>query len=369
MPKVSVVIPIYNVAPYLKECLESVIHQTLKDIEIICVNDGSTDESLSIIKKFAENDKRIKIIDKINSGYGDSMNRGIDIAQGEYLGIVEPDDYIRLTMFEDLTAIADRNQADIVKADFYRFVHNGQYDVIRKYIQLTQNEKYYNTILDPTTEQEVFKFVMNTWSGIYRLSFLNQFHIRHNTTPGASFQDNGFWFKGFCLSHKVYFVDIPYYMNRRDNPNSSVKNPEKVYCANTEYAYIKNFLIQNKLFDTFKDVFLMKYFHNCMFTLNRIAQEFKLEYLSFIAKEFSGYLNEGALHEPYFTYNEIQQIRQIVTDYKVYYEQMNEEILLNKLKNENLVLKDILYHQTNSISFKIGRFITFLPRRIRNILK
>ena len=122
MPKVSVVLPIYNVEQYLRECLDTVVNQTLKDIEIICVNDGSTDNSLKIIKEFAEKDSRIKIIDKDNSGYGHSMNVGIDAATGEYLGIVEPDDFVSLNMFEELAAVADRVKADIVKADFYRFV-------------------------------------------------------------------------------------------------------------------------------------------------------------------------------------------------------------------------------------------------------
>ena len=99
MIKLSVIIPVYNVEQYLGECLESVIKQTLKDIEIICVNDGSTDNSLEIIKKFARKDERIKIIDKPNSGYGDSMNKGLETETGEYIGIVESDDFIEPDMF------------------------------------------------------------------------------------------------------------------------------------------------------------------------------------------------------------------------------------------------------------------------------
>lgn len=102
MPKVSIIIPVYNVEKYLRECLDSVIQQTLQDIEIICVNDGSTDNSLQILKEYAQNDSRIKIIDKPNSGYGQTMNVGMQNATGEYIGIVEPDDYVELDMFETL---------------------------------------------------------------------------------------------------------------------------------------------------------------------------------------------------------------------------------------------------------------------------
>ena len=108
MCKVSIVVPIYNVEKYLRQCLNSIINQTLKDIEIICVNDGSTDLSTQIINEFAEKDNRIKIINKENSGYGASMNRGFDSATGEYLGIVESDDYADPCMFEKLYGIAKK---------------------------------------------------------------------------------------------------------------------------------------------------------------------------------------------------------------------------------------------------------------------
>ena len=315
MPKVSVVLPIYNVEQYLRECLDSVVKQTLKDIEIICVNDGSTDSSLQIIKEFAEKDARIKIIDKPNSGYGHSMNVGIDAATGEYLGIVEPDDFVSLNMFEELAAVADRVKADIVKADFYRFVTINN-RVNRTYYQLSKWGDFYNRMVDPEKELQVFKLIMNTWSGIYRLDFINKYHIRHNETPGAAFQDNGFWFQGFCLTHKVYFVDKAYYVNRRDNPNSSVKDKKKVYCANIEYEFIKKFLNDNGLYDKFEMPFLMKLWHNCWFTYGRIGDEFKKEYASYIQQELKQY--DAKLYEDpaFFNNDEQKRIRDFLKNNK-----------------------------------------------------
>ena len=89
MPAVSVLIPCYNVEKYLRQCLDSVVNQTLKDMEILCINDGSTDSTPAVIKEYAAKDSRIRVIDKPNSGYGDSMNRALDAATGEYVGIVE----------------------------------------------------------------------------------------------------------------------------------------------------------------------------------------------------------------------------------------------------------------------------------------
>jgi glycosyltransferase involved in cell wall biosynthesis len=108
-PRISIIIPIYNVNKYLRECLDSIINQTLKTIEIICVNDGSTDNSLEIIKEYIY-DNRIIIINKNNSGYGDSMNQGLNIASGEYIGIVESDDYVDIYMFENLYKITKKKR-------------------------------------------------------------------------------------------------------------------------------------------------------------------------------------------------------------------------------------------------------------------
>ena len=119
--KISVVIPIFNVEDFLGPCLDSVLNQTLKDFEVICVNDGSTDGSLDILKEYLSKDDRIRIINKDNAGYGHTMNIGLDMASGKYFVIVESDDYILPTMFETLYEAAEENDLDFVKSDFYRF--------------------------------------------------------------------------------------------------------------------------------------------------------------------------------------------------------------------------------------------------------
>ena len=125
MPKVSIIVPTYNVEQYLHECMDSIINQTLKDIEIICVDDGSTDNSGKILDEYATRDNRIKVIHKQNGGYGRAMNVGFDNATGEYIGIVEPDDYVALDMYEELYKKAIENDVDFIKADFNRFVNEN----------------------------------------------------------------------------------------------------------------------------------------------------------------------------------------------------------------------------------------------------
>lgn len=116
---VSVLVPVCNVERYLRQCLESLVAQTLNDIQIICLDDGSTDSSPDILEEFRRIDPRIEVVTKPNSGYGDSMNIGLGMARGEYIGIVESDDFAEPDMFEQLYAFAKRHDADAVKSNFF----------------------------------------------------------------------------------------------------------------------------------------------------------------------------------------------------------------------------------------------------------
>ena len=121
-PKISVILPVYNVEKYLGECLDSIINQTLKDIEVICVNDGSTDNSLSILKEYASKDTRIKIIDKENEGQGYARKVGLENAIGKYILFCDSDDYYAdLTAFEELYNYIEKVNVDVVLFESIRY--------------------------------------------------------------------------------------------------------------------------------------------------------------------------------------------------------------------------------------------------------
>lgn len=120
MPKVSIIVPVYNVEKYLRKCIDSLVNQTLNDIEIICINDGSTDKSLKILKEYKNKDSRIILLNQENSGQSVARNRGIEIAKGEYLGFVDPDDWIDLDYYEKLYNAAIGTNADIATAGIIR---------------------------------------------------------------------------------------------------------------------------------------------------------------------------------------------------------------------------------------------------------
>lgn len=377
MAKVSIIIPTYNVEMYLVECMDSVVNQTLKDIEIICINDGSTDSSLEILKGYAEKDDRIIIVDKENGGYGIGMNIGLDKATGEYIGIVEPDDFVPLNMYEELYNKAVENDLDLVKADFYRFKRNDDNgNMTLVYNHLSPNAEDYNVVFNPSETPSAIRFIMNTWSGIYKRSFIEEYHIRHNETPGASFQDNGFWFQTFIYAKRAMIVNKPYYMNRRDNPNSSVHSREKVYCVNVEYDHIRDILVKDpEIWERFRGVYWLKKYHNYNETIRRIGPEFKKDYIRRYSSEFKRAMEMQEIDQTIFTKLEWANIQFIIKspdDY--YYTRIACTDRERKLEREVRRLR-CLVHQTRADldrvkktpTFRIGAVIMFIPRKIKSL--
>ena len=120
-PKVSVIIPVYNAERYLKQCLDSIINQTLKEIEIICVDDGSTDSSLEILKKYEKKDGRVQIIQQKNQFAGVARNNGLKIARGKYVFFIDSDDFCEISLLNSVFLVAEKNNVDIVAFDHYLY--------------------------------------------------------------------------------------------------------------------------------------------------------------------------------------------------------------------------------------------------------
>ncbi|MBO4608999.1 MAG: glycosyltransferase [Lachnospiraceae bacterium] len=321
--KVSVIVPVYNVQNYLRECLDSVLSQTFHDIEIICVNDGSKDSSLDILLEYAKSDTRIKVIDKENAGYGHTINLGVDYSNGDYIGIVESDDCIHPQMYEVLYNLARENNLDFIKSDFYRYTYeNGNKQYNR--IFLSKNIEYYNCVFSPNEKPECYDFPMHTWTGLYKASFLRKHMIRHNETPGASFQDTGFFFQTFAYGQRVMFVDQAFYYYRCDNPDSSVKSKDKVFCIKDEYDYVMSFL--NNHPDIYSKI--IKYVWSVrggsyLRTLGRIDRKFRKEFLSHFNSEFSNAEKKGELDYSIMPRDRANSIRTIVRLPEKYLYSMN----------------------------------------------
>jgi len=294
MTKVSVLVPIYNVEQYLPECLDSLCAQTLKNIEIICINDGSTDASGAILDEYAKNNSNIVVINKKNSGYGDSMNRGLEAATGEYIGIVESDDYIDANGFEKLYELAKKTDADIVKANYY--YHSDDKDEIH---EVVKNQKL-NKAITISDDYSILIEEPGIWSAIYRRDFLNDNKIRFRTTPGASYQDTGFFFKTACAAKKIVYTKNAYLHYRTDNANSSVKSLEKVNYVVEEYADIEKYLEKCDISDEVKYTIQAAKFGAFHWNLQRLPKDLAQEFIVTIKNDFTKADKAGLLQKKYF---------------------------------------------------------------------
>lgn len=277
MVKVSIVIPVYNVKRYLPLCIESVINQTIKEIEIICVNDGSTDGSKEILEEYAEKDDRIIIINQENGGYGKAMNAGFKVARGEYVGIVESDDWIMANMYETLYQTAIDYNLEIVKSDYCKFY---DYCIIRRH--QNELEQYYNRVLTEKEKNFFFEFDMFNWTGIYKNDFIRENNIVHYETPGASYQDTGFWLRVMSACKRAMWLSETFYMYRQDNITSSTKSKGKMLNHKLEYDWFER--------DTnYKDLIpVMNYFRLNIYRFDfyRIDVSLRAEYADIIIKDY-----------------------------------------------------------------------------------
>ena len=192
-PLLTVIIPAYNVETYLEQCLASILAQESEQIEVLAINDGSTDRTLDILRKIARCDNRIIIVDKPNGGYGSAVNQGLDRASGLYVSIIEPDDFIEGAMHEELLEAAfSYGLPDIIKTPFLRINPIDQYSTALKC-------GFWNRVkprTNPFTIAEaplLMRYHPSIWSAIYRTEFLRNEGIRFDELPG------GGWSKRFAV--------------------------------------------------------------------------------------------------------------------------------------------------------------------------
>ena len=204
-PKISVIVPVYNVEKYLSECLDSIVNQTLKDIEIICVNDGSTDNSIFILREYASKDNRIKIIDKENEGLGYTRKVGLDNAKGEYILFCDSDDkYVADDVFEKIYNEIKKNNSELM---IFRFLYGDRN----------------SDLLDNTNKSIlIFNFYFSAWSKLYKKEFLDKYNYWF-FPKYLKFEDMPFHIQ-CCLRTEAisYFDNVCYYY--RVNNVTSIMN-------------------------------------------------------------------------------------------------------------------------------------------------
>lgn len=250
MTKLSIIVPVYNVEKYLPKCLESLIKQTLKDIEIICVNDGSMDNSLAILKEFTSKDSRIKIIDNQHQGVAKTRNTGIEQSTGEYIGFVDSDDYIDIDFFEKLYNSATKSNSDIAIASILKHknffnIYNAKYTkeetaiTIQDKIKLCEDKKH---------------FFFYAWNKIYHSGFIKENNIKFS--EGQIYEDVMFAIKALYYSNKIISVyGTKYHYIEHENSLTKYKDKTgekehdliKAYSELQEFCNSKNIEIPERL--------------------------------------------------------------------------------------------------------------------------
>ncbi len=318
-PKVSILVPICNVERYLRECLDSLVNQTLREIEIICINDGSTDSSLSIIREYERRDERIVVIDKPNSGYGDSMNKGIELARGEYIGIVESDDFASLNMFETLYKEAAKNDLDIVRSNYYahRTGEDSSCDYLVENLAACGS---YDKVFHPIDNPRVFMCQPAIWTSIYKKSMIDKEEVRFLPTPGASFQDTAFYFKAFYAADRVKLLKDGYLHYRIDNANSSVKNQNKLFCVCDEYAEVWDYAKRDHdKFQIIKYWIPRQQYEGYLWNLNRLAPELQQRFYPRYVEEFSKIKAAGLIDSDRFDSRTLARLNRMTNDSEAYF--------------------------------------------------
>ena len=312
-PNVSIVVPVYNVETYLPQCLDSLVNQTLKNIEIIVVDDGSTDGSLAIARQYASRDDRIVVLTKENRGYGHTMNLGFSHATGDYIGIVESDDCAAPDMFEKLYAQASRHKADVVRSNYWNMSDNGKTLSLIDVLNLARAP--YETPFDAKDHPDILRGSPSIWTMIYRKEFLKNRGIAFIESPGASYQDTGFALKVLTSAERIVLVREAYLRYRTDNAGSSVKSGAKVFCVCDEYASLFSYLSQfPDRMEAFRFLLQAKKYETYVWNFNRLDDVHRAEFAERMVQEFSEADSRGDLKESFFQPVEWAELHELMRD-------------------------------------------------------
>lgn len=309
-PKVSVIIPVYNVEQYLRQTLDSVIHQTLKDIEIICVDDGSEDASLDILKEYAANDKRITVIAQKNLHAGVARNAGLSQAKGDYLCFLDSDDFFEAEMLEESYNKAIKDKADIV------IWRSREYD--------TQTKEYRN-VVGPVSPQ-LFKYAdtPNTvsdfgeklfqangcvpWNKLISSALVNKLDIRYGNTLSSN--DTIFIYGVLSLANKISLIDKVFVNYRVNNPNSLQRSKEKSWeCICLAFIGLKKLLEEKGVYEQQKRTFVNKALQACLYYLKTVDEKTKMKMSCALVNKYfeeldikdygTGYIYNNSFYQEY----------------------------------------------------------------------
>lgn len=285
MSKVSVIIPVYNVEKYLRKCLDSVINQTYKDLEIICINDGSTDNSLQILEKYSEKDERIKIINRQNGGLSAARNSGLDIAVGKYVYFVDSDDWIEPNTINELVNIIESYNVDVVIHEANNILNDSSFigtnlDAQAWFDSYTKNNGIYDV------PKEINRDICPvTWNKLYKVDIINKYYCRF--PEGLVNEDELFLWTYMIHCKNFYYLNkkLYNYLRRSDSIMGTRDNSPKILDILEILSEIYKTVKKYKDINEYQEYLTQNYVNNINLLFQRMPKEYKREALNRI-KEY-----------------------------------------------------------------------------------
>lgn len=301
MSKVSIIVPCYNVQDYVSFCLDTLINQDYKDIEILCINDGSTDNTPNILSHYEKFDARIKVIHQENGGLSSARNTGIEHAAGKYLCFVDSDDYVSLQFVERAIKTAEKYDADMVYFNYLTQNMNTR-RVSASYIGLEDFEREDKLILkSELTDTDILKMGVISCNKLYKTEFIKSNDIRF--IEGLRYEDNPWFAEVLGKAERFAFLEAPLYYYRLDRKGSLMNTVEAGYLDSVKALEIKDSILSRYgLYDRVKGI-IMHMDISFMFLLyNKVKTQYKKDLYDMIKaylqsidfSKFSSYTNKYA---------------------------------------------------------------------------
>lgn len=334
---VSVIIPVYNKEKYLKKCLDSLINQTLTEIEIICINDGSTDNSLSILEEYSKQDSRIIIISQENNGPGHARNQGLSAAKGEYVAFIDADDWIELDSLEQLYNNSKEYDSDLVLFNAIEHLPDNQLN----------KRTYFSEDIDGVFNYRDKKdIVMNNYlivcTKLHKLNFLKENKIQFSESE--LFEDVYFHIKSTLNAEKITYVNKYFYNYRRTEKNTrqsdSIRSNKSFIFLDT-ITDIKSLLIEKNAYDELEDNFIKFKITELNNLFNNIDILYKKDFYNLLKNDFSNNpIRESSLNK-------------LPADKRKFYQEITES------KNYEEYIKVYTKKDATKIKKIINKFKTF----------
>lgn len=283
MVSISVIIPVYNVEEYLFECLNSVINQTFDDIEIICVNDGSTDNSLSILNEFASKDKRIKVISQTNKGVSIARNNALKIAKGKYIYFIDSDDVMKLNALTELFNIAEKYTLDLIMFKAMNFDNETKEKFTKTSFEQPYLKDFKNKVFNlDDIKENALRLNVTIYNKFFKRDLIKNIFFLED----CIFEDNLFFTECVFKSKRMYYYD-KYLYCRRIRPNSLTSKPSKNHA---DVIRIHNEIIKKVkelgLYEDYK-IELFNYKMAGIFKVfKNVTEEFKEFFFDLIKRDF-----------------------------------------------------------------------------------